>query len=56
MNKLNSFSLASAICRALLLALISLAPISALAAPTATEVVKQTSDELLADLKANKEL
>ncbi len=42
--------------RAFFLAVLSMLSVSAMAAPTAAEVVKQTTDELLADLKANKEL
>lgn len=44
--------------RALILVMLSMLSVSAMAmaAPTATEVVKKTTDELLADLKANKEL
>lgn len=42
--------------RALFLVVLSMLSVSAMAAPTAAEVVKQTTDELLADLKANKEL
>ncbi|SDT90408.1 phospholipid transport system substrate-binding protein [Pseudomonas pohangensis] len=42
--------------RAFFLVVLSMLSVSAMAAPTAAEVVKQTTDELLADLKANKEL
>jgi len=42
--------------RAFFLIVLSMLSVSAMAAPTAAEVVKQTTDELLADLKANKEL
>jgi phospholipid transport system substrate-binding protein len=42
--------------RAFLLIVLSMLSVSALASPTAAEVVTQTTDELLADLKANKEL
>jgi len=42
--------------RTLLLTMLSVFSLSAMAVPTAADVVKQTTDELLADLKANKEL
>lgn len=42
--------------RTLLLTMLSVFSVSAMAVPTAADVVKQTTDELLADLKANKEL
>lgn len=42
--------------RTLLLTMLSVFSFSAMAVPTAADVVKQTTDELLADLKANKEL
>jgi len=42
--------------RTLLLITLSVLSVSSMAAPTAADVVKQTTDELLADLKANKEL
>lgn len=43
----------TALCRGLLL--LALVPMLALAAPGAHEVIQKTTDELLADLKANKE-
>ena len=42
--------------RTLLLITLSVLSVSSMAAPTAADVVKQTTNELLADLKANKEL
>ena len=41
--------------RNLLLTLLAAMPLLALAAPSAHEVVQQTTDTLLADLKANKD-
>ena len=53
---LRTSRLFTAMRQVLLLALLSMLSISAVAAETAAEVISQTTDELLADLKANKEL
>ena len=56
MIMLRSPGLYEALRRMLLLAVLAVLSTSALATQTAADVVKQTTDELLADLQANKQL